>query len=160
MGSLYNPVNFQDQIEFIRADFNPPALNTLHTVFDYSGGVKLETLIVMQSNTPTNAEEIDVLITIDGRTILYDGSVINPMVDSSDYSVFILIVTATTLLEQDQIDISLNMKAPYNFNDNAPYRGDPLKGHSIMVQVRQTSAIAAGARIQVVAIVNRSVALT
>jgi len=156
--SLSNPTKTVWQKEIVTLDQNPPVLNTLHEVFDYSGGVRLITLIVRQDNTPTNSEEIDVVITLDGGTpFLYDGSAVNTMDNASNYSVYTYFGTALTTTFTAAIDVNNATVYPLSLEHSGGNIGDALEGESIKVEVRQTSAIAAGARIRVLAIVERAV---
>ena len=159
MGSLSPPTKFAVRTSIVTLDQNPPVFNTLHEVFHYIGGVKINHLLVIQTNTPTNNEEIDVLITIDGREILYDSSVVNVLNNNTTYAFTMTFQSAIYTTETALASMSVDMQPIYLITAPAPFRGFEMKGHDIMVQVRQTSAIAAGARIRVACLVERLVAV-
>jgi len=151
--SLVNPARQVWQTFDVQKDFNPPILNTLHEVINISGGCRLVAITVIQSNTPTGAEEIDVLITKDGTPILYDGSAIAMMNHNNSYGIIIYSQDATqaayatiNALDIGAVGYTEMLCANYM---GAGHDGKPLEGETILVQVRQTSAIAAGARIRV-----------
>lgn len=155
--SISNPGRQVIKTELVTLDQNPPVLNTLHEVFNETGGVVLHSLNIVQTNTPTNAAEVDVLITVDGRTILFDSSVVNVLNDSTTYGFSMGIDNATTTTETDRADLNANLRPIYMIDGTAPERGFPLKGDSIKVEIRQTSAIDAGARIIVQALIEKTV---
>lgn len=137
---------YAEKTEQVILDQNPPVLNTLHEVFSATGGVKLLTIRVRQDNTPTNVEEIDIVITKDGTAYTYDASAIGGLNNATEYTVHINSMTVTIAAFQPDI-MAANNKV-MSIDSTAPGLGTAIKGHDIMVQVRQTSAIAAGARIR------------
>jgi len=128
----------------------PPVQNTYYEIFNQSGGVILKTLKIQQDNTPTDAEDIDILITVDGRTIFYDH-VINALNHGTLYTAF---MTAAGLYvdETGSFDVTALPASPvralWMADPTSGAIGFPLKGHEIKVEVRQTSAIEAGSRLR------------
>ena len=133
-------------------DRNPPTLNTLHEVMSETGGVRLVFIEIIQTNTPTNAEEIDVVVTIDGTPYIYDGSVIGVMGNNTRYYVRIESgdPVGTPAYQLDIGDVTALGYANFIIESytGAGQASKSLERHSIKVEVRQTSAIAAGARIR------------
>lgn len=136
----------------ITLDQNPPVLNTLHEVLNATGGVRILSIIVLQTNTPTNNEEIDVVVTVDGSAYTFDGSAIGTMAHNTAYGIYFdardPVAQATMALSIDFNDITgvgyHNMLQIYEASAYTQY----LCGRTIKIEVRQTSAIAAGARIR------------
>jgi len=131
-------------------DRNPPTLNTLHEVFSATGGVRLVNIAVHQFNTPTDAEEIDIVITLDGTAYTYDGSAIGMLDHNKEYEVFMWAsgVTAYPAYTVDVVDTSGALEPFFAMHVGTGEGGKPIERHSIKVEVRQTSPIEAGARIR------------
>lgn len=137
------------------ADFNPPVINVLNEVFNETGGVRVLDIRVQQDNTGVSAEEIDILITVDGEEMLYDSSVINPLNSGSVYVPYFGTGNATLTQFTDNMDASTASHALIdNIIATAPYRGFPICGNNVKLEVRQTSAIPAGQRIRVNAVIE------
>lgn len=133
----------------ISKDFNPPTLNTLHEIFAEPHS-KLLSLSVIQTNTPTNDEEIDIVFTRGATTWTYDGSAIGTMTNAKEYVIYILMPDTTgapyTLEIYDLTtgNHSFLLMRGWAMGEDQ----QPLKDID-KVEIRQTSAIAAGARIKV-----------
>ena len=116
----------------------PPTLNTLHEVINESGGVKLLFLEVRQTNTPTNNEEIDVLITKDGTAMLYDSSVVAMMNNNVIYGICMI----PGNVDQPAYDLdAVNLTAatrPVILSDGADDPGFKVEGQDIKVEIRDS----------------------
>lgn len=149
--SVVNPSKSAWKTHQVIDDRNPPTLNTLHEVFSAKGGVKLLNIAVIQTNTPTNMEEIDIVITLDGTPYTYDASAIGGLLNNTEYSVIIW-ATGVTAYPAYTVDITtLRSKVLVIDAQAGPPptgQGKPIERHAIKVEVRQTSAIAAAARIR------------
>ena len=149
MGSLNNPAKFAWQFRQASVDLNPPTLNTLHEVFSETGGVRLYNIQVIQTNTPTNAEDVDIQIVIDGTTYLYDASAVVPLNNNDEYNAHFFAHDMATYPDAYDFDLETNITPMLSLdNTNVPFSGKGTPGHAISFHVRQTSAIAAGARIR------------
>lgn len=151
MGGLTVPTKYAYRTYQVLGDENPPTLNTLHEVFEATGGVELESVYVVQTNTPTNMEEIDIVITKDGTAYTYDASVVGQLTHNQEYAVIIyglgavaypVYIPDITVLDSKVISQNLQAGPPVTSE------GGSFSGHTIKVEIRQTSAIAAGARVR------------
>jgi len=135
-----------------RHDQNPPVLNTLHEVFHVTGGCKLQCITVRQTNTPINAEEIDIVVTIDGTVYTYDASVVGNLANNVEYAIVLYafgIGTITDLDIQDIAALGYQHKILHKFTGlDQGFDDEQFCGDDIKVEIRQTSAIAAGARVR------------
>ena len=130
-------------------NINPPVINVYGEIFHEVGGVTLHSILVYQTNTGAAQEDIDVLITIDGRTILYNHT--DPMNSDASYSVFMKADNAAAT-ETDAMDANVfngtRIRGMWETNGNeSQLMGLPLYGHDIKVETRQVSAVGAGAQI-------------
>lgn len=149
--SLVNPVRQIWKTYQILGDINPPTLNTLHSIVSSTTGMRVIAIELVQTNTPTNAEEIDVVIEADGNTWIYDASVIGVINNNNKYGVKALPHNiGEAVYNLDLQDINASGAAPLLISDGqTPGFGlKEIEGQDVDVQVRQTSAIAAGARIR------------
>jgi len=156
--------NYVWETHMVLTDENPPIINTLHEVFEITTGCRLRKIVVYQSNTPVDAEEIDVVITLDGTPYTYDSSVIGLMAADTDFLVYMHAESA--LVSPYVIDISavaaLGYEIPVLGANNAADQGltqSFIERESIKVEVRQTSPIEAGARIRVLAVYDEKVTI-
>lgn len=149
MGNLNNPTRYAFRTYQVVDDRNPPTFNTLHEVFAAVGGVKLLEVDVIQTNTPTNMEEIDVVITLDGTPYIYDASVIGGLLNNTLYNpIMHQDGIGTVAYEIDMLAYVAGNESTKILSQYGVQSDAPLEGHSITLEVRQTSAIAAGARIR------------
>ena len=141
----------------ISFDINPPLLNTLHEVFHETRGCKLLSFIIQQDNTPTDSEEIDVVLTRDGTVTTYDSSVVDLLADATAHAFYL--GSGLAILTAEEAGVNVALFPPILQNSTAPYRGDIIEGVDMKVEVRQTSPIEAGARIRVNAWIQTPVAV-
>lgn len=127
-------------------DLNPPTFNTAHEVVEITGGAKLYLVAVIQTNTPTNDADVDVIITLDGAAYTYDSSAAGAL-PNNQTNYYFGNQTAVTVTDF-YVDQNANAYPTVLLNTTAPFRGLPLVGSIIKVEVKQTSALDAAARIR------------
>lgn len=147
--SLVNPTRQIWVTKQQKSDFNPPVLNTLHEVIHELAGCRIVCIEVRQTNTPTNAEEIDILITQDGNSWLYDASVVGVLTNNVKYGVKCMPYNVDEPAYNLDVHDYTASTIPFIVSDNNEGKSSELEGVNVLVQVRQTSAIAAAARIMV-----------
>ena len=132
----------------VRIDKNPPVINVLNEVFDESGGVRLVSFIVKQTNTETDGKEIDILITLDGTTYLYDSSDIGQLLHDTDYAPCIVTGnTAEAAYVIDPVGVAGAGGSSMLLGYGITIEGKPLEGHAIKVEVRLTDAAGTAQRL-------------
>jgi hypothetical protein len=129
------------------ADKNPPVQDTEYVLLDETGGVRLVSISVLETNTETDNKEIDCIITKDGTTYTYDASSIGGLTHGQKGSFFMVTpVAAGGGAVDSTIDLAQNTTPPYNFvrtNDGSK----PLEGHAIKVVLKMTSAAGTAQRL-------------
>ena len=106
---------------------------------------------VLQSNTPTDSEQIDIVIEQDGNTWIYDASSIGNLLNNNKYGVKALPHNVNDpVYGLDLQNINASGAIPLIIADGQTpgFELAALEGVDVNVQVRQTSPIEAGARIR------------
>lgn len=146
--TLINPTRFVWKTYQVLLDQNPPVLNTLHEVFAGNAGVKLIAIEVYQTNTPTNAEDVDILVTQDGQAWLYDSSDVGPLLDATKYGVRAMPYNVFEAVYKLDVKTIAAGDIPFLISDGTDQIGTSIDGQEVKAEIRQTSAIAAAARIR------------
>ena len=152
MGNLYNPFALVAQVKYawkfydVKQDQNPPVQNTVYDLLVGTGGIQVLFLVFAQENTETDNKDIDVIITVDGETTLYDASAEGGQANAVNYG-YVLDNNTVTL---DGIIYPLNLGAvDPNFTLRAV--ADvciPLEGTDVTIQYRMTSAAGTAQRLR------------
>jgi len=112
--------------------------NTLYEIFNLTGGIEFACLVGYQTNTDVNAEEIDLVLTIDGRVYTYDASVIGDWTVNEDQMIF-LTYTAYNVVPQLWVDAA-GQGQPLRTYSTAWAMNGELKGHDMKLEIRDTAA--------------------
>jgi len=121
-----------------------PVLNTLHEVFDATGGVRLWSIVAEYQNTENDNKDVDCVITVDGNTYTYDASVTGQAGEDDEFAfAFVSADLGDAAWTLDLLLIGANnWEVPFMFQRNADNeQGIPLSGHSIKVELRMTDAV-------------------
>lgn len=67
---LQNPIKYVfHHVEIIVDDHSPPVTNTWYTVLTATGGIEVESVTIIQTNTEAAAKDVDIEIIADGVTL-------------------------------------------------------------------------------------------
>lgn len=156
MSFSHPPRKYAWRTYHVQLDMNPPVINVLETVFAATGGVRLLLVDILHSNTANSAEDIDVLLTIDGIERLYDSSAVGQLTANNNYGIHFGTYDAAlpgnppwTLDLTDVGGTAYGSSIFLNIFNTQETLGFPLSAHTIMLQIRQTTVVDAGQRIRV-----------
>jgi hypothetical protein len=136
MSFSHPPVKFAWKTKAEYQFKNPPVKDTEYTVFDETGGVKLISLCLIETNTETDAKDIDCIITLDGTDYTYDASVIGGLAHNQRGSFFLYATEGGA--GPIVLDLVLGVTQPHDFIMTEE-GGKPLEAHTMKVVLKMTS---------------------
>lgn len=127
-------------------DLNPPVKDTEVVVFDEEGGVRLISVAVLETNTETDAKEVDCTVVKDGVTMTYDSSVVGMLTHNQKGSYYMMTVAAAGGSSTPIIDLATNTTPPFKFV-HSNVDGKPFEGHDMKVSLTMTSVVGTAQRL-------------
>lgn len=110
----------------------PPVTDTWYTILDTTEDVSLDFILMFQENDETDAKNIEVRVTIDGEVLPGAAS-------QADNTLFYWAHTHNFAAATDILDESATRNTAGS--QTSDKLGLPLRGHSVLVEARITSAV-------------------